>query len=139
MVRRLQPLKTGSLRNQARERIFEAIMSGRLRPGEALQQELRDRGKAASETVFRVLDNLTAPMFAFVTILRSSGHEDWKPGVRAHEPIVEAIRLNNPDRIRVAIREHIENSYQEFLDEDWDNFEILAQSRALLAEIRNNL
>ena len=71
-------------------------------------------------------------MFAFVTILRSSGHEDLKPGVRAHEPIVEAMRENNPGRIRLAIREHIENSYQEFLDEDWDNFEILAQSRVRL-------
>ena len=36
-----------------------------------------------------------------------------------------AIRENNPERIRVAIRDHIENSYQEFLESDWENFEVL--------------
>jgi DNA-binding GntR family transcriptional regulator len=233
MARALQPLKSGSLRDQARERIFDSIVSGRFRPGDPLreldlarslrvsqatvrdalmqleptglivrvpnketivtrlsQQELRDRKwirvllepeagveaarvmtpadhqelsrrlqainkaitknayfelaqadlefhrfiwKAANPTVFRVLDNLTAPMFAFVQILRSYGHEDLKPGVRAHEPIVEAIKQNEPDRIRVAIREHIENSYQEYLDPEWENFEVLVKSRARLA------
>lgn len=90
--------------------------------------------KAANATIFRVLDNLTAPMFAFVTILRSISHEDLKPGVRAHEPIVEAITQNDPARIRTAMREHIDNSYQEYLDSDWETFEVLAQSRARLVE-----
>ncbi len=85
--------------------------------------------RAANETMFRILDNLTAPMFAFVAILRSLDHEILSGVVHAHEPIVDALRRNDPAAIRTGIRDHIEASYGKFLTTDWEDFEALARLR----------
>jgi len=85
--------------------------------------------KAANETAYRVLDNLAAPMFAFVTILRSSTKEDLKAHVNNHQPIFDALKSRDPGGIRECIRQHIENSYDEFLSTDWEYYHALAPRR----------
>jgi DNA-binding GntR family transcriptional regulator len=78
--------------------------------------------RAANETIFRILDNLTAPMFAFTAILRGADHEVLSGVVNAHEPIVEALRCNDPVAIRASVRNHIEASYGKFLSSEWEDF-----------------
>jgi DNA-binding GntR family transcriptional regulator len=85
--------------------------------------------RAANETIFRILDNLTAPMFAFTAILRSADREVLSGVVHAHEPIIEALRRNDPASIRASVRDHIEASYGKFLTTEWEDFHALSRLR----------
>ncbi len=71
--------------------------------------------RSGDKTLCRILEQLAAPLFAYISIRRSSGHEDLKRVVREHEPIVEALGSGSPDTIRSAVRLHIESSYRQFL------------------------
>lgn len=70
---------------------------------------------SGGRTICRMLDQLTAPLFAYVSVRRSAGREDLKRVVRAHEPIVEALKSGDPEAARSAVRLHIESSYRQFL------------------------
>ena len=71
-------------------------------------------------TLYRLLDQLTAPLFAFISIRRSSGGEDLKRVVLSHQPIVEALEARDERAAGQAIRAHIERSYLQFLRFDLD-------------------
>lgn len=68
-------------------------------------------------TLYRTLDNLSAPFFAFVSVLQSSKSEFLERSVRRHKPIVAAIQSKDPERIRAVICDHIEGSYRKLIDE----------------------
>jgi DNA-binding GntR family transcriptional regulator len=85
--------------------------------------------RAANDTMFRILDNLTAPMFAFTAILRSLDREVLTGSVRSHEPIAEALKRNKPKAIRESVRDHIEDSYGKFLSTEWEDFQSLTRLR----------
>ena len=100
-----------------RDAILRAIRNNEyLEEGEAdlefhrcIWQQSRDR------TLCQILELICVPLFAFLSIQRRRTHEDLRIVVRSHDPIVEAIRVRNADAARLAIQEHIENSYGEFL------------------------
>lgn len=71
--------------------------------------------RSGDRTLCRMLDQLTVPLFAFVSMERRRLHEDLPSAVQAHEPIVAALKARAPAAVREAIREHIETSYAEFL------------------------
>jgi len=85
--------------------------------------------RAANDTMFRILDNLTAPMFAFTAILRSLDREVLSGSVRSHEPIAEALKRNKPKAIRESVRDHIEESYGKFLRTEWEDFQSFTRPR----------
>lgn len=66
-------------------------------------------------TLYRTLDQLSTPLFAFLQIyqeLTAMDHTVTKP----HEKLVEAMRSRDNDTITAAVREHIEGSHRAFLD-----------------------
>jgi DNA-binding GntR family transcriptional regulator len=92
--------------------------------------------KSGNRTLPQLLENLTAPLFAFISILSSSEKHEMSGSVLAHEPIIETLRKGDADPIRDAIRVHIENSYNDFLKEEWDDFESLLRSRRIVPQRR---
>jgi DNA-binding GntR family transcriptional regulator len=84
--------------------------------------------RSGSPTLYRILDQLTAPLFAFVSVLRSGSHEKLKDTIRSHEPIVASLRGGNRDEIRQAMRLHIESSYTLFPDTEDADAQALAES-----------
>ncbi len=71
--------------------------------------------RSGDETLYQCLDQITVPLFAFVSLERYRRGERLLGAVQAHEPIGEALKRNDPGAAREAIREHIESSYAEFL------------------------
>jgi DNA-binding GntR family transcriptional regulator len=70
---------------------------------------------AGDGTLYRVLDQLTVPLFAFTSMQRSGSHEDLRRVVRSHQPIHEALRAGDATLAADTVREHIEKSYLQFL------------------------
>ncbi len=66
--------------------------------------------------LYRMLDQITVPLFAFTSMRRSRSHEDLKRVVRSHAPILTAIKKNDAKSAQEAIRAHVELSYLEFLN-----------------------
>lgn len=69
---------------------------------------------SGNRTLYRTLNLLTAPLFAFVTMVRKTGMDN----LRSHQPIADAIAQADPELIYNAIFEHIATSYNEFLTLD---------------------
>lgn len=67
--------------------------------------------RSGNATLCRILEQLTAPLFVFASLRRKNRREDLNRVVLAHEPIAEALKERSPERIREAMRAHIENSY----------------------------
>ena len=70
---------------------------------------------SGDSTLYQVLDQLTVPLFAFISIERHRLHQRLGDVVRAHEPIVLALRRRDPKAAQEAVRTHIERSYADFL------------------------
>ena len=70
--------------------------------------------QAKSPILFRTLDQLTTPLFAFLGVLQEKGLVDVRV-TRSHDVLVEALRSRKEETIRGAIRTHIEGSYRRFL------------------------
>ena len=66
---------------------------------------------SGNQTLVRMLDDLTAPLFAFISVRQSSNLEDLKRRVGSHDPIFEALKAGHAGRIRQAIREHLSRAY----------------------------
>lgn len=83
--------------------------------------------RSGNEVLAQTLDRITAPLFAFVSVLRSTSLEDLKRAVLSHTPMVEALRRGDPEEIRVAVREVMGNSYQRFLESGLEDCRAYAQ------------
>ena len=70
--------------------------------------------RSGSVILYRTLDQITAPLFAFVSIVRSRESQQLRSAVRSHRPIIRALKQGDPDGIRSVIRTHIEVSYAKF-------------------------
>lgn len=71
---------------------------------------------SGDRTLYHVLEQLTVPLFAFVSIERQRMHERLTDNlVRAHEAVVETLRSQDAAAAQEAMRRHIETSYAEFL------------------------
>lgn len=70
----------------------------------------------AKRAAARALDQVTAPLFAFVSILRSAGSQDLIRVMSSHAAIVEALRRRDRARIEEVSGQHGQSAYQEFLN-----------------------
>jgi len=68
---------------------------------------------SGNKTLLRTLDNLTVPLFAFLSLQRSRRFHNVSPGVQPHQPILDALRSRNEAAIKAAFEEHIMRSYQQ--------------------------
>lgn len=68
--------------------------------------------KAGSPVMLRTLDQLTTPLFAFLSVLHAEGRLDLRSR-RSHDELVAALRARTPSVIRAAIRGHIRESYRD--------------------------
>ncbi|HWB99294.1 MAG TPA: GntR family transcriptional regulator [Bryobacteraceae bacterium] len=69
---------------------------------------------SGNRMLYTVLDLVTVPLFAFLSIRRSRTLKHLSSSVRSHDPMVEALRSGDEQRIREAFRHHIESSYEGF-------------------------
>jgi len=68
-----------------------------------------------SPVLFRTLDQLTTPLFAFLGVQQEKGLVDVRV-TQSHQALIEALGSRKEGTIRKAIRAHIEGSYGEFLE-----------------------
>lgn len=66
---------------------------------------------SGNHTLVRMLDDLTAPLFAFVSVRQSNNLEDLQRRVGTHEFIYQSIRKGKAPAIRKAIRDHLVGAY----------------------------
>jgi DNA-binding GntR family transcriptional regulator len=79
--------------------------------------------RSGNETLAEMLDYLTTPLFAFISILRSAGAAELKDVVAPHEDLLAALRSKKAARIRQAVHEHIIGSYKGFLNSGVESLE----------------
>jgi DNA-binding GntR family transcriptional regulator len=101
-------------------------------PHELAQADLRFHRyvweQSGNNTLCRVLVNLSAPLFAFLSILRRKGVEQTVPDVQPHEALIAALRSRNTQHIEEAVREHIRSStYTSFLGSGVSDFKQYTQ------------
>jgi DNA-binding GntR family transcriptional regulator len=70
---------------------------------------------SGNQTLCKMLDRLTVPLFAFVLIARSKAALNLREVTHPHQPIADAIARADPRLIYNAVFEHIATSYNEFL------------------------
>lgn len=63
-----------------------------------------------------LLERLTVPLLAFVSVLRASGLEHLSEVVPSHEPMVEALRSGDPAQIETAFCEGAQSTYLDFIE-----------------------
>ena len=61
---------------------------------------------SGNRTLYRTLDQIAVPLFAFVSIMRGTRRQSLKEVVQSHEGIVDALRDPSVKRIRQALRQH---------------------------------
>jgi len=69
---------------------------------------------SGNRTLVKVLELITVPLFAFLSIQRSRVLKDLAHMVRSHDPILAALRSREEAAIREAFRQHIDSSYRNF-------------------------
>ncbi len=72
---------------------------------------------SGNNTMCRMLELVTVPLFAFISILRSTGLQRLTTVMDSHEPLVAALKSGDAARIRSACEEGATRSYRAFLDE----------------------
>ncbi len=70
---------------------------------------------SGNRTLSRTLEQITAPLFAFVSLMHGINHDDLAGVVNSHELIVSALQDGRGRVIRERLREHIGVSYDSFL------------------------
>jgi DNA-binding GntR family transcriptional regulator len=75
---------------------------------------------SGNETMCKVLELITVPLFAFISILRSQGLQRLETVVDAHEPLITALRSRDSKTIQAAFETGAVGSYRNFLGEGDD-------------------
>ncbi len=70
---------------------------------------------SGNEMLYRLLEQVAVPLFAFVSILRSQGLQRLTAVVEEHSPLVNALRTGDGERIRTAFQMGATRSYEAFL------------------------
>src|SRR5215468_3868661 len=85
--------------------------------------------RSGNETLAEMLDYLTTPLFAFISVLRSAGAGELKDVVAPHEDLLAALRSKKTSRIRDAVHKHIIGSYNGFLNSGASSLEEMLNGR----------
>ncbi len=72
---------------------------------------------SGNDTLCTLLEQVTVPLFAFVSILRSHGLQKLHSVVASHTPLIKALRSRDAGRIAAAFRRGATASYERFLDD----------------------
>jgi DNA-binding GntR family transcriptional regulator len=67
--------------------------------------------RSGNRTLYSMLDQLSVPLFAFVSIERGTQRRNLADVVESHEGIVEALRSGERGAIRRALRQHFEYGF----------------------------
>lgn len=71
---------------------------------------------SGDRTLCQVLEQITVPLFAFVSMERQRMRERLTMELlRVHQPIVQALREHDPAAAQESMRTHLETSYAEFI------------------------
>jgi DNA-binding GntR family transcriptional regulator len=70
---------------------------------------------SGNETLARVLDFITLPLLAFISIVRSQGLQNLAAVVHAHEPLIRALRSADAEKIKTTFEVAATRGYQPFL------------------------
>lgn len=73
---------------------------------------------SGNEMLCRLLELVTVPLFAFISIMRSNGLQRLTTVVQAHEPLIAALRARDPERIREEFERGATSSYAPYLNEE---------------------
>jgi DNA-binding GntR family transcriptional regulator len=71
---------------------------------------------SGNEMLCRILELVTVPLFAFISMMRSQGLQRLTTVVEAHEPLIAALRSRDPARIGPEFERGATSSYAPFLD-----------------------
>jgi DNA-binding GntR family transcriptional regulator len=69
--------------------------------------------RSGNRTLYRTLDQLAVPLFAFASIVRGATHQRLEDVVQSHESLVSALRQNDAQAIRTALRRHFQHGLSE--------------------------
>jgi DNA-binding GntR family transcriptional regulator len=83
--------------------------------------------KSGSPVLYKTLDQLTTPLFAFLGVLAKIGMVDVRLS-KSHDHLVSALSSGDEEVIRRAIHEHISGSYKGFLDSDAPSLNALVKA-----------
>ncbi len=75
---------------------------------------------SGNDTLCRLLELVTVPLFAFAAMLRSQGLQRLTAVVAEHSPLIEALRSKDPGQIRAAFYKGSTSSYEPFLGDTGD-------------------
>jgi DNA-binding GntR family transcriptional regulator len=67
--------------------------------------------QSGNPTLYRTLDQIAVPLFAFVSILRGTRREHLATVVASHAGLVQALRSGEPGAIDDALRQHFESGF----------------------------
>jgi DNA-binding GntR family transcriptional regulator len=81
--------------------------------------------RSGNELLYEMLDRLTMPLFAFISVLRSTGTKLLPDAVAPHEDLLAALKSKKPARIKKIIREHVVGSYAGFLKSGAESLEVI--------------
>lgn len=70
---------------------------------------------SGNETLVKVLEQITVPLMAFVSMMRASGLEHLAEVTAAHEPLIAALRSGDRLRIEQAFTQGATSFYEEFM------------------------
>jgi DNA-binding GntR family transcriptional regulator len=75
---------------------------------------------SGNDTLCRLLELVTVPLFAFISILRSHKLHRLAAVVESHEPLLASLKSGDPGRIREAFEQGATRSYRVFFDDSGD-------------------
>jgi DNA-binding GntR family transcriptional regulator len=71
---------------------------------------------SGNDTLSRMLELVTVPLFAFISIMRSHGLQRLKTVVQSHQPLIAALRDGDTELIQVEFEKGATSSYESYLD-----------------------
>jgi len=86
--------------------------------------------QADNVTLYEMLDQLTTPLFAFISVLRSESDQRLADVVSPHDKLLSILREGREPDIKEAVREHVFDSYQSFFDSGAESLEEMLSARS---------
>jgi len=78
---------------------------------------------SGNDTLYNLLDQLSAPIFAFLAVMRKQGFDEFGSGASAvawqqasHEPLIDALKGGDPVSIRKVFAGGIGNTYERYCE-----------------------